>query len=225
MHISRIHGRILWHSFWWMVLLLAGVSIGACTTPKKPPVLEPPPKTNAAELDTWDEGVQAFRKGDYNKAMALFEFLSESTGDETIYRKALYGLASTRLILAQNAGEFNEALDLWDCWSQQVPSEIEMEDPRLMTPFLDRVGSFFGPEGKLKKEGKPKDKTVYKNHLVYRDAVVYKNLLEGKEKEIERLKSRIEAKERDVRRLRHQIESLEAIHLKFQEKQKEISSP
>jgi hypothetical protein len=49
--------------------------------------------------------------------------------------------------------------------------------------------------------------------------------VQAREKESERLKTRLDAKEREIRRLKQQIESLEAIHLKFQERQKEISSP
>jgi hypothetical protein len=183
------------------------------------------PVRNDVEANTLEEGLEAFHNGEYGKAMAVFEFLSESTESEAIYRRSLYGLASTRLILAQSAAEFSEAKALWDCWSQQATSEIRGEDPRMMTPLLARIAASMDSGKILKKEGNSKDKTVYKNHLVYRDVVVYKNLLDAKEKEIGRLRSRFETKEKEVRRLRHQIESLEAIHLKYQEKQKEISSP
>ena len=226
MYTLRIPGWVLWCSLWWAAISLFGASIWGCaTTPPKPGVVVEYPVRNDAEANTLEEGLDAFRTGEYGKAMAVFEFLSESTENEAIYRRALYGLASTRLILAQSAAEFNEAKALWDCWSQQATAEISGEDPRMMTPLLVRIAASIDSGKILKKEGKSKDKTVYKNHLVYRDVVVYKNLLDAKEKEIGRLRSRFEAKEKEVRRLRHQIESLEAIHLKFQEKQKEISSP
>jgi hypothetical protein len=215
----------MWHSLGWVVMFLPLILTWACHTLPKPPVVQEQPQKDTAELETWQEGLGAFSKGDYNQAMAIFEFLTESTGDEAMYRKALYGLAATRLILAQNAEELHEAMELWDCWSQQAPPECQTEDPRMMAPLLDRISALLTPEKTVMQEGKNRGKTIYKNHLVYRDAVVYKGLLDGKEKEIARLRSRVESREREVRRLRHQIESLEAIHLKFQEKQKEVSSP
>ena len=227
MRASGIHGRSVWRSLGWVVMFLSIALTWACQTVPKPPSLvrEQPRKESTAETETWQEAVRAFSKGDYNQAMAIFESLTESTGDEPMYRKALYGLATTRLILSQNAEELHEAMELWDCWSQQAPSESQAEDPRMMAPLLDRISSLFTLEKSAKKEGTNRGKTVYKNHLVYRDAVVYKSLLEGREKEIERLRTRVESRDREVRRLKHQIESLEAIHLKFQEKQKEVSSP
>lgn len=54
---------------------------------------------------------------------------------------------------------------------------------------------------------------------------VCRDLLQAKDREIERIKARLDAKEKEARRLKHQIESLEAIHLKYQERKQGVSSP
>ncbi len=182
-------------------------------------------RLSEAELRVWREGLEDFRSGNYTKAMAVFEFLSETAEDNELCRKAVYALACTRLILAQTPDELNEAMALWDCWSRQAPPEAKAEDPRMIEPFLDRLVLPQVAEPSLHKISKPKKKPIFKIDLVNRDLLVYKNLLETKAREFERTKARLEQREREVRRLKQQIETLEAIHLKFQEKQKEVSSP
>jgi predicted nucleic acid-binding Zn-ribbon protein len=64
-----------------------------------------------------------------------------------------------------------------------------------------------------------------KKIIVYNHPGGCKDLLQAKEKELDRIKSRLETREREIRRLKHQIDSLEAIHLKFQERKQGASSP
>ncbi len=210
-------------------ILFAVLEIGGCTTLQTTQLLAEEEQEEElllldAEFQTWREGLQAFQSGDYREAMAIFEFLSESAVHESLCRKALYALAVTRIIQAQSADELEEALDLWECWSQQAPGDLEGEDPRMLSPFLEQAVLPGVVENNALGPPQVKKKVVYMNHLLNKDLVAYKNLLQAKEKEIDRLKSRLEARDREVRRLKHQIESLEAIHMKIQEKKKEISS-
>jgi hypothetical protein len=163
--------------------------------------------------------MHAFRKRDYEKAMAVFEALSETAENSTLSRRALYALASTRLILAHTPDEFSEALGLWDCLSQQVLTEIDGEDPRMVTPFLERLAPPSIPDAGFTKVNKSERSSAGGN------LIVFKNLLQAKDKELERMKARLDGREKEVKRLKTQIESLEAIHRKFQERKQEVSSP
>jgi hypothetical protein len=186
------------------------------------PRQDPPAANTGGEWKAWEDGMQAFREGDYGKALALFEALSESGENEAIRNRALYGVAVSRLILARTPKEFGEAMSAWDCWSKLPSGGNEGGDPHMMTPFLQSLSPPGGtPESGFPKVRKapPKDMTTYNN------LVACKSLLQTRDKEMERLKARLETREREIRRLRHQIESLENIHLKFQEKKQEVSTP
>jgi len=178
-----------------MIVLFAGIGIFGCTVRQQPepPRVEPPEQE--IELLTWQEGLQAFREGDFDKALVLFEIISESAQPEALSRKALFALAATRLVMAQTPEEFGQALATWECWDQQLPHPIEDEDQPPVKKIS--IGS----------------------------TAVCRDLLQAKDREIERIKARLDAKEKEARRLKHQIESLEAIHLKYQERKQGVSSP
>lgn len=201
---------------WVFVIEAAGCSsLRGVAAPREEPVV------NEAELMTWDEGLQAFENGDYQKAAAVFDLLSETAETNGLSRKAFFALACTKFILAQSPEEFKAALGIWDCWSRQLPEGLEGgEDPRMMTPFLERLAPPGVPETPVAQE-----KPVVKKVIVYSHPTGCKDLLQAKDKEIERMRSKVEAREREVKRLKHQIESLEAIHLKYQERKQGVSVP
>jgi hypothetical protein len=203
-----------------LLIVLAGLGLPACSTVRQPT----PPQGNttyrASELKTLDEGMQAFNEGDFEKARVVFEALTETSQSEGLRRKAFFALASTRLIQAQTPDEFNEAMSIWLCWKGQLPDDLNEEDPRMLTPFLQRLT----PPGAQEAQSAQSQLPV-KKIIVYNNPGSCKDVLQGKEKEIERIKSKLEAREKEIRRLKHQIDSLEAIHLKYQERKQGASSP
>jgi hypothetical protein len=85
------------------------------------------------------EANAAFQNKAYFKAEELFRKLNGEAYHHDIGRIALYGLACTRFVLAENDHELNQAFDLWYSWSQ-IPSEnISAEDPRMMKPVFDKI--------------------------------------------------------------------------------------
>jgi predicted RNase H-like nuclease (RuvC/YqgF family) len=128
--------------------------------------------------------------------------------------------------MAQSAEEYNSALAVWQSWTRLEPPGAE-EDPRMLSPILEKISPTLPPEPKesatlpTTRPSRKKPGSVYVN----KDLAAYKSMMESKQKEFDRLKTRLDGKEREVRRLKQQIESLEAIHLKFQERQKETSTP
>jgi hypothetical protein len=203
-----------------ILIVLAGLGLSACSTVQKSP---PPLESHvyrASELKSLEEGMQAFDDGDFEKARVVFEVLTETTESDGLRRKALFALASTRLIQAQTPDEFNEAMSIWLCWNRQLPNDLKEEDPRMLTPFLQRLT----PPG-AQETHQPQSQTPVKKIVVYNNPGNCKDILQLKEKEIDRIKSKLEAREKEIRRLKHQIDSLEAIHLKYQERKQGASSP
>ncbi|MCE5335289.1 MAG: hypothetical protein LLG06_11970 [Desulfobacteraceae bacterium] len=167
------------------------------------------------EQEALDEAVRTFMAGDYRKAKISFEILSESAVSPDIRRKSLFSLASAGLVLAQSPEEFAKAVELWECWSNQIDRGIEGEDPRMVTPFLLRLNP---PQ----KQKSPKSESPAK---AQKESNIIKGMLQNKEREMQSLRTKLELRDREIRRLRHQLESLEEIHRKYQEKKQEASAP
>jgi len=211
-------GRLYWLCL--ILIFLAGFGLSACSTPQRPQPSGGSSLPRESELKTWKEGMQAFDGGNYEKARAVFEALTESAETESVKRSAFFALASTRLVLAQSPEEFSEAMSVWACWSRQMPASPEEEDPRMLTPFLQLLTPPGATETHL-----TQNQPLVKKIIVYNSPGGCKELLQAKEKELDRTRSRLDAREKEIRRLKHQIDSLEAIHLKYQERKQGVSSP
>ncbi len=214
---------LLFFVFWTLTMGLPGCA----PLPHPSREAEPAKPLPSAEMMLWEDGLQNFRAGEYDEALVDFDALKNVARSDRYTRMAVYASACMRLILAHSAEEFNEALKQWETWGEG-DALMETEDPRLLWPLLQRIALSGAPMISEEESGKlPKSKIrpPYRVELVNRDLAAYKSQVQAKEKESERLKTRLEAKDREIRRLKQQIESLEAIHLKFQERQKEVSSP
>lgn len=229
MSLKRVFRLIMTPWIGLNLIVIAASGIAGCEASHRVHAVpdEAQPLSADVEKQAWEEGKQAFEDGSYQKALAIFEFLSDSARNEHLCRKLLYAQACTRLAVAQTAHEFNEAMALWNCWSQQASGNSDSEDPRMLAPILDRLNAQGATEQSLPKVAKPKPrpKSSYADQLANKDLAMYKNLLQAKEKELEKMKARLDTREKEVRRLKHQIDSIEAIHLKYQEKKKEVSTP
>lgn len=227
--IPVLHTRVMLKGVFFVLALSIWSGLSGCAPSfqPQPQELESARPDPATDVMFWDEGLRKFRVGDFDGALIDFDTLKSAAQNERYARMAAYASACTRLILAQTSEEFNEAMKLWVSWSD---GEVlaDTEDPRLLWPLLQRIALSGNPimsDADCAKQAKSKKRPPYKVELVNKDLATYKSMVQAKEKESERLKTRLEAKEREIRRLKQQIESLEAIHLKFQERQKEISSP
>jgi len=216
-----------------VVLLLAGIGGYGCTKLEKFPVParevkfhSPEPATGvtarseAAVSSAWEEGMRTFRAGDYKTALELFEVVSTSSEMEALRHKALYAMACSRLALAQDPEQFSAAMNLWELWSNSAPTEALAEDPRMLSPLLERCRL---PVQRVKPDAYEMPAGNYTRPASVQPVKLIKDkdcekLLQSKEKETQRLRRQLEA-------LRHQIEALEAIHRKIQEKKQEVSSP
>ena len=162
------------------------------------------------EQEALADAMKAFNAGDYKRAKIGFEMVSESTQNPEIARQALFGLSSVKLVLANTADEYEDAISSWERWTGQVNSWQGCEDPRMITPFLLRLQTSITGAAGIKGRRAAKE-------------IDFRVVLQTKEKEMQALRSRLELREREIRRLRHQLESLEEIHRKYQEKKQEAT--
>lgn len=141
-------------------------------------------------------GRKAFREGAFRKAAKLFQALEKEAAEVTIRRRALYGLACSRLMLANNPEGVAAALSLLDRWDGLAPDQGRAEDPRMLRTAMAGAGE---------------------NR--------YARLLRATDGEIRRLKKRLDRMQTENATLQHQIEALDAIHRNIEEKKRDISSP
>jgi len=182
----------------------------------------PPSIRNEVEQKAWEEGLRAFQEGDYVKSSMTFQMLSESAQSGEIGRKALYAFASVRLVLARTPQEYLEAVAAWERWCSKVSSGLEGEDPRMITPFLQKLPPAIQVSEKSDQAAEQSRKVSRETNTTVAN---YKSQLQSRTKEVDNLRAKLESREREIRRLRHQLDSLEEIHRKYQEKKQEASAP
>jgi hypothetical protein len=85
------------------------------------------------------EANEAFQNRAFLKAEELFRKLSEGAYSHDVRRIALYGLACTQFVLAENDDELNHAFDLWYSWYKIPSGNISLEDPRMMEPVFEKI--------------------------------------------------------------------------------------
>lgn len=122
------------------ILLVLSLSLAGCALSQKHLTSEQ--IAFQEEMKEVKNGYAAFQSDDFEQAAKTFSELYESSRHDDIKRKALYGLACSKLILADSLESRNAAIDLWQQWLELLPddmAESDDEDPRLMTPLLGRI--------------------------------------------------------------------------------------
>jgi hypothetical protein len=215
------YGKFLWVAPWvgGMFILLVFLTTGCSLIDKNKERLN----RYTSDRKTMEEGNQAFHGGDFERAMDIFARLIRQGEDGPFHSQALYGFACASLVLAENPDQRKEALAVWDTWDRILPVRREMSDPRMLTPFLQKLA--YSPPVESPKEKEPPREKGPPKEPSPTEKQEDQGLLQSKEKEIERLRNKLSVKEEEVRTLKSQIESLETIHQTIQEKKKELSSP
>ena len=203
----RVPNRIFLSGFL-LFLILSGLSAYALAAGAQP--AGPVSIRTAVEQKSLDDAMLAFDSGDYMRARVTFEILNETAQSPEIAREALFGLATVDLILAVTTEEYEAALRLWERWVSKAGARTEVEDPRLITPFLRRLEPAIHAGGMSAKDQRDRK-------------IDFKGMLQTKAKEVESLRSKLDQRDKEIRRLRHQLESLEEIHRKYQEKKQEAT--
>lgn len=207
---QKVHRRLFYWNF--TVLCFFCLLNSGCTHTQS---FSPFPEKNQqydADLATLQRADKAFQEKNYQKALEIYSILSQLPQDRTTRRKALYGLACTRLVLAENQTDLNQAIILWDAWSQTVPQKLSGEDPRMLRPILIQKSTI----------QMPKKQIVIKEDAA--ENKINSEIIRSKNNEIQRLQNQINIQKKEIEKLNHQINSLEAIDQDILQKKKEIST-
>ncbi|MBC2717809.1 MAG: hypothetical protein HF978_21100 [Desulfobacteraceae bacterium] len=132
-------------------------------------------------------GYEAFTQADYEEASHIFNSLYQTGSNGVIRRRALYGLACTRLLTARNTIQFDEAVTLWNTWVNSAPDEFAPEDPRLLCPFIQKSESPCKKEEEIQLLNKKID-------LMQKETKTLKHQI----KTIEEIDQKIEEKKREI---------------------------
>ncbi len=142
------------------------------------------------------DAVTAFRAQDYATAHDLFERLSHEAQDRALRRQALFGLACVRLVQAQSPEEMKRALNAWSIWEEQSPPTVSSEDPRLLTPVLQRLPALM--EKPVRVIGRTAKPTAAPTEWA----------------------KTVEEKDREIQELKDRLRALESIHRELEEKRR-----
>lgn len=203
-----------------LILALAGFC-GCASTPSEQKSATVVKSVEDPETQILRDGVEAFKKSDYNRASALFEAVIEQTRNDVILRRALYSLACCKLAQAQGCSDVYQAIVIWNRWEKLRPRDYDGEDPLMLSPFLTQLNAW-----------KTTSTPVYVEHFPASNKLeMCRDSLDKRQKEILQLKSKLESSQREtadlrtrIKKLKEQINSLEAIHREIQQKKKEVSS-
>jgi len=197
----------------WGVLFFSLICYGfGCSQIQRFPYFQAADSRHHADKVALQRGNEAFQNEDYQNAFETYRMLSHLAKDSTIRRKALYGLACTMLILSEKPKDLDDAIILWDTWSQLVPREIVDEDPRMLRPLL--MDKAFQKQTK-KKWNIEKKTDQTQDHL---------EMVKAKDDKILQLQKQLKIMKNEIQTLKHQISSLEKIDQEIFEKNKDIST-
>lgn len=169
-------------------------------------------RKSAPAAPSLEEGLSAFEQGDLPRAAEIFAFLTEALSSDEGKRKALYGLACSRLAMAKDKKAFQEAMVLWEKWQEQVSGELGGEDPRMLSQVIKKLASW-APPGEVKAK-KPSPAAASSGKQA-----------STREEEIRQKEEEIRLRDEEIERLREQIEALENIHRDIERKKKGAASP
>jgi DNA repair exonuclease SbcCD ATPase subunit len=194
-----------------------------------------------------EEGNRLFADGDYESAETVFQNLQRSE-NPVVIRQALFGLACSRFMLAEDRQEYIDAIEVLELWQRISSTGLKREDPRmLLAVFPKALPSVSG--------GGLQDASPGKEHFLVRVLDYEKEMddleqrvvgLKRQIKELERQKGSIKnmeaamkamekameaseetakTMETELLKLREQIQTIETIDQEIREKKQGISSP
>ena len=178
-------------------------------------------------LKTLESGNLAMKTGDTKKARSIFQHLRQQARNSDIKLRCLYGLACAELTLADNATEFEAALELWDQWMRQAPPGRDGGDPRLLYPLLkSRLTEKKAFQTKIQALQSQIDKQNSKDFISKdRDIETLNEKLTIKNQKIVQLEQKQADLKSQIQKLEHQINAMKAIDLKIEEKKEAIAAP
>jgi TolA-binding protein len=185
------------------------------------------PKPPPAVTEKYNQAIEKYRSGDYDAAALAFEGIRKRSQNKTMARKALFGLACARLMMANTPETYHGALALWETWLAAAPHNWEKENPILFEPLIKEkllVSNIpltrRGAKRVSSKEMVPKWLLFTTNEELENT----KQKLIREEGKLQQSQKRISDLEKEISKLKKQIKALETIDQKIQKKKNAIPS-
>jgi K+/H+ antiporter YhaU regulatory subunit KhtT len=153
----------------------------------------------APEMQRLRDGEREFELGNFHEAEKIFAEIFDSKVSLQTRNTALYNLACTRIITAENSADFIAAVDLFEAWEKTHPSVIYVENPNLVITALQTRSSLLMINT---------DETLQQQTEI-------NEVITTKDAEIKKLKAVVD-------KLQHQITELQAIDQQLMEKRKPL---
>lgn len=152
------------------------------------------------EIEELKKGEMAFFAGNYQESQRIFTVIYKKSEKKIYQNYAVYGIACTKIMAAENIEEYIEAIKVLEGWKRH---DVEIrgfwEDPRMITAAVNTKTHLFECEPEIKYVTSKKS-----------DA------------RVKRQKTEIKELKETIKKLQHQISVLEAIDQEIQEKRKPI---
>jgi uncharacterized coiled-coil protein SlyX len=197
-----------------------------------------PEETDVVQEEIAD-GNRFFWKGEYAAAEAVFLRLQRSDNPD-VTRQALYGLACTRLLMAENRQAYLDAVEILMLWQEMSPAVSDREDPRMLLAIFSATVQGNPDEEAhvlLQLLDSKKQVRALENRIVALERRLAASDREAASADemsasVEEMKKRLSAKEESLEamaeelvKLKSQLKTLETIDQEIQEKKQGISSP
>lgn len=182
-----------------LICALLIISVSGCSTVQLVVSFSP-------EMQQLRTGEQAFESGDFDTAETIF--LEVATSDTSVQTKntALYNLACTRIITADNFDKFIQAINLFNDWHSTYPATVYMENPNLIVSALTSRSLVFHLDRLILEQEHESALSQSSNN---------QKIISRQRMEIQNLKHNLQT-------LQHQIDELEVIDQQLQEKKKPL---
>ena len=225
------------NSFLWLIAVAVFlIFTSGCDVIRLLPAEKPAPEVASQDQSILEEAYRRYEIGDFEKSAALFEQLHNDAEDTGIRQRALYGLACSRLVLAEDGEALDAAIRVWNTWSLTYPEYLADHDPRMLAPLVQRIAAngFVEPQIAYTRSEKPLEisddfplETVdfTARAVSEEDTETCETKLADSEKQIQDMEKKLNRMRWRIRTLKKQIESLESIHRTIQEKKKEFYYP
>jgi len=149
---------------------------------------------------------QLFLNGDFETALLTYQQIYETALSPEDRNHALYGLACTQMLLADNEEQFIEAINYLQKWDAGKGNAPFNENRRLLVLALNQHGKRITEQGKQRSARETAQTT----------------LIDDQEKKISEMAATVEKLQTQIEELHNQIAALEAIDENVQEKQKSL---